>query len=109
MQGCMRDGCKREGRWAPRICVPATGWPRDHKPVTMVFGLQLCEEHFAEVSAQDFLDPSLPEPNLRGALEILAQGRAAPDFQRAYIRRVDTLLDPQWQALELARRFAPKH
>lgn len=83
---CCHVDCQLEAKWAPKLCVPATGVPIDtHNPLKIIMSIPVCDDHIGEMRAPDFLSH---DPRLKGIFEMMARGRAAPDFERAFIQRV---------------------
>jgi hypothetical protein len=84
---CMKKSCTHQAQWAPKICVPAQGWPIDcHQPLAMIVGLRLCREHVDALKAEEFFNDVVTD--IRGALEALARTHIRPDFARAFITAV---------------------
>lgn len=84
---CKHNGCKADARYLPEIKVPATGWPIDtHRPLGMLFGLPVCHRHIKLLQPADLMTPELKD-----AMTKIANGRylVPPDFDRAYISKVD--------------------
>lgn len=83
MTPCNSTGCTAAATAAPRICIPALGFPEEsHKPATIVVSLPLCPEHLAEFKKEDILQDALKESFRTRFKEI---GKAPPDFDRAYV------------------------
>ena len=82
---CEATGCVHDAKWAPKINVPAEGWSvEQHQPLQMILGLGLCEPHFVELKIEDYST----SPELRQLFEIMATGKCAPDFARAWFSKV---------------------
>jgi hypothetical protein len=78
---CQRQECLRPASMAITLNVPAKGFPISlHQPIRMVLGLRLCRHHARETTAEHLLTPEL-----KGAIEALARGKAPPDFDRAFV------------------------
>jgi hypothetical protein len=73
----------------PKMNVPATGWAIDqHRPISFVIGLSLCDAHFAECKIGDFLHDGLRGgPSTKDIVRIMARGRCPPDFDRAFLSK----------------------
>ncbi len=85
--GCAQTGCTSRAAFAPRLCVPAVGQAKDTKRAIQLFvGLQLCPLHAGMLKPAQWLGPELDliPQNLRKMVMIMAMGRAAPDFDRAW-------------------------
>lgn len=90
---CSTTDCPHGAKYAPKICIPATGWPIDmHKPIELVCGVKLCKECMDKMKADDWLGPELDKPenkgtgkNLREIVTIMTRGHMPPDFDRAWI------------------------
>lgn len=94
--GCIREGCTAKATVAPRLNVPAQGWPIDmHRPMTAIVGMPLCEEHFKDVANLEGLKAALGNEikggdDLMGLIQatLLAAGKLPPDFDRAWVTRL---------------------
>jgi len=87
---CMRKRCAVEAKWAPKLCVPAKNIPIEaHQPIAAILGCVVCDRHFDDMSASDWLetDDGRPSP-LVAIFKQLVAGRAPPDFERAFLTRV---------------------
>ncbi len=94
---CMRNNCADDATSALKICVPATGYPiESHQPISIFLGVKICLKHAAEVTAQEWLKDN----RMRQMLTMAAAGRAAPDFDRAWLK-VLALNDPELLAYEV--------
>lgn len=87
---CSETGCLHIATHAPKICVPATGWPQDEKrALTMILGVRLCLAHCATFRPDQVLDvPNEKGSTLRQVLPILARLNGStipPDPDRAWI------------------------
>ena len=92
MKKCISKDCPHGAKFAPRICVPAALWPIDaHQPLSCIMGIELCEDCFNEIKPEHFFGPEVSKlpNNMRGMFELIAKGKQAPDFDRAYIERVN--------------------
>lgn len=105
MKNCEKTGCPRAATHAPRLNVPARGWAISlHQPIKMFAGVELCRDHarefFAEAPAQFWQQ----NPKLREAVEILAAGKAPPDFDRTFgdVVRLDSEAYQQFQQMRSA-------
>lgn len=95
----MRNDCTAEATCALAVNVPAKGWPIDlHSPMRAVTGVVVCDQHFGDCEASDFLD--LPTGGMRKLFEVLAEGKQPPDFDRAYLSKIK-LDDPVYLAMRL--------
>lgn len=100
---CDRNECRNTATTAARLCVPASGVPLEsHEPLKAVVGLAVCDKCFKELDPADFLSASL-EKGLRGIFEILAAGKAAPDFDRAWFEKL-SLDSPEYKLLLKSRK-----
>ncbi len=96
---CQRNECTREAECAIAINVPAKGCPiPEHDPLRMVVGLQLCDICAGEEKAESYL--SLP--GYKDIFLVAAKGLAPPDFDRAFVTRVD-FHSAEWRAMLKAR------
>jgi len=99
---CAHDGCDHQADCAPKICVPAVNGPLDEsKTIGIILGLTVCRQHFDELKIADFLTAQI-----KGAIEIVARGKAPPDFERAFFKRV-LLISAEWATFERARAGRP--
>lgn len=101
---CQREGCERPATVAPVACVPATGYPRDFKPVRMILGLKTCRDHAADAIdlKASFAADGPDDGKLRKAVDILTKGKVPPDYSRAYVTA--TRLDgEEWAQFERMR------
>lgn len=82
---CTRAGCQGEGKWAPKLCVPALG--REGSAVDVILSLTLCDSCAVAVTAADLVagggDPG--RDLIRAAVSLQAAGRFLPDFERAQL------------------------
>lgn len=93
---CMRKDCNEEATSALKICVPATGHSIDsHQPISIFLGVEICSKHAAEETVEEWLKDN----RMRQMLTMAAAGRAAPDFDRAWLK-VLALDDPDLLAYE---------
>ena len=78
---CEREGCQREAQWAPKLCIPPTGFPHSKSDMSFMMDVKLCLEHAVEFGASiDFDDPG--NAMLRRGAEALATSKVPPDFKR---------------------------
>ncbi len=87
---CEHQGCARAATHAPRLNIPAQGWPIDlHQPISMFIGIELCKDH-AKTFGDGFKWSD--NPKLKEAIEIVSRGKAPPDFDRAFhtVTRLDS-------------------
>lgn len=97
---CQRRDCTAEATGALAINVPAVGHEiGTHPPITITVGLCLCDRHIADVSVKEFLEAD-PKRRLQASVEGMcrAQGKAAPDFDRAFVSKVE-FTDPAYLRL----------
>ena len=96
---CSRSGCTKVGTHAPVVCVPAQGHAIEtHNPLRCELPVPLCKDHFEEATAAELLTPQMREA-LTATTK--AMRLAAPDFDRAFLRKM--LVDsPEYRTL-LAR------
>jgi len=84
---CSTKGCEAEAVCGAAIRVPALNCPvAEHEPLKAALGLQFCEAHFAELQLADFLNEEFRKL-VAGALR--ASGKATPDFDQAWIERLE--------------------
>jgi hypothetical protein len=93
-QMCNRQGCTKHAKWAPKLNVPATGWPlHAHKPMAVLGTLMLCDEHMAEITPADMLGGECEGKEgmvgLKQMFIAATAGKVPPDFARAFMTRVD--------------------
>ncbi len=85
---CDHNGCFREVRRAPRICVPSrTPWEPGHRPVRIMTTLHYCEQHRGEFRAASYWTDAL----MRKVEDCAARGRPPgfkPEFDRAWVELV---------------------
>lgn len=88
---CEHDGCERAAQFAPKICVPAMGWPLDEKrALQATLGVRLCREHCEEFPAADQFKADAPGA-LREVFKVMARAAGSfipPDFKRAWVKPV---------------------
>jgi hypothetical protein len=87
---CSETGCMHLATHAPKICIPATGWPQDEKrALTMILGVKLCLGHVATFTPGQVMDvPNEKGSTLRDILPILTRlngSTVPPDPDRAWI------------------------
>lgn len=88
---CDWQGCDAEATHNPKIMVPATGHAIDtHQPLSAMFTLKCCLEHCKQFDVQGFLNQPSPKGHHTNKIifEMLARGRTAPDFERAFVQPV---------------------
>lgn len=104
MTPCAHTGCGRPATHAPKICVPATGWPIDlHQPLSAILMLKVCRQHVAEAfHPTENFKPGSP---LRTVFEVLARGKVPPDFARAFVTPI-RLDSDEFQSFERAQAKA---
>ena len=81
MTKCAKNGCQNKGEWAAEVHVPAKGWALSaHTPMSIICDMPLCRDH---ADGENLLDEM---PELRGTISdvLQANGRAEPDFDRAW-------------------------
>ena len=89
MTRCASDGCQNEATHAPKICVPASGYPQTEKQsLVSIMGIKLCEQHCQEFPAQEqFFSPECRDA-WRGIFLMMARAAGSnipPDFHRAFV------------------------
>lgn len=83
---CSEKNCMKHGKWAPKINVPAKGWPIDmHQPIQSIMTIELCEEHKNSYSIENFINNETPELQQILTMACKSQGKAEPDFDRAWL------------------------
>ena len=85
---CDWKGCQNEATHFPQIMVPARGVPIDtHQPLSMLIGLHCCLKHCRKFDVKSFLSTVGPDGlnTAMVSMQLLAAGRAAPDFKRAFV------------------------
>ena len=93
---CQMKECQAEATAALALNVPAKGCPvAEHEPIRVVIGLQLCDAHLTTSKAEDFFGA---DSRLEQIIRIQAQGRAEPDFKRAFVSACAFDSD-EWKAL----------
>lgn len=93
---CERAGCGRPAKWAPKLCVPASGVPIDlHQPLSIVLCLPVCDEHFAEMKAPEFVEDEKMRKLFRTIADMSVpadqrhiRGPVPPDFARAFFTKL---------------------
>jgi len=101
---CAHEGCQKEASCAPKICVPAVNGPlEESKTIGLILSLKICQLHFDELKIKDFLSPT---SDLRRMVEIVARGKAEPDFERAWFKRV-LLISNEFGMFERAQAGRP--
>lgn len=81
---CQHEGCKRPAEMAPKLCVPATGWPRGMaKPLSCLIGLACCRKHLKGIKVAEFLTDQM-----KTTIDGLTKGMQPPDYGRAWIEGV---------------------
>ena len=84
---CDRADCGEPAAWSFKLCVPAQGKsPRDFAPLQALVGVTLCPRHMHETNPGEWLDAH--EGNMRAVFTQMANGRARPDFARAWLQPV---------------------
>lgn len=96
---CQREGCSRIGKHYFVICVPALADAQARHPLRMMVDLPLCRDHVDEVDVFDFLDDTF---RARVRVALMQQGRAMPDFARAWKER-GRIGDAHWNAFQEAK------
>lgn len=77
---CLQD-CKKAGTLEFSIAIPATGHPIvPANCITMTYGLATCAEHKDSIKVEDWITEHVKE-----AANKLAEGKAPPDFDRAFL------------------------
>lgn len=99
---CSSKDCQADAVCGAAVRVPALNCPvAEHEPLKAALGLRFCEVHFAELKLEDFVNEEFRKL-VRGTLQ--HQGKAPPDFDRAWLERLE-LDSPDMKALEdLAKR-----
>lgn len=95
---CQTTNCPNEAECAIALNVPAMHCPiAEHDPLRLVIGIQLCASCAEEEKAcpQEWINL----PHYRQIFHTAAQGKAPPDFKRAFINRVE-LDSAEWQLLQ---------
>ena len=84
---CQRTGCGCDATAAPKICVP-TMFSRRVR-ISAIMTLPLCLECASRITADELIGPGdRGRDAMRAALSLQAQGRFAPDFDRAFVEVV---------------------
>lgn len=107
MKNCEKNGCPRAATHAPRLSIPAKGWAIElHQPLQMFCGVELCRDHAGEFFAGDAPRFWQENPKLRQAVEIMAAGKAPPDFDRTFadVVRIDSSVYRKFQDMQAAAR-----
>lgn len=95
--GCAWEGCKNKGRFAPKICVPATGVPIDcHQPLSAIFGMALCDDHIKTCTPELLLTDQGKDLFRQLAASMT---RVPPDFARAWVSPV-SLNSPEYKKFQ---------
>ena len=89
---CQREGCQRQATHAIKICVPASGWPKDEaRALQFILGMKCCRDHAAAFDPADvLLQPTPNDPDATFADVVLpAMARMSgstipPDASRAW-------------------------
>ena len=93
---CRYQDCPCQATAAPAINVPAMNMPiPEHDPIHIVLGMPLCDVHLDQCAVSDFITPG---SDIEKAVRIRARGLAEPDFQRAWISRVEFESD-EWRVM----------
>ncbi len=109
MEKCSGKDCPYGAKFAPCICVPATGWPMDtHEHLQAIMSLPLCESCFSAMTVENFLGMDekilVNGKNLiRETFKALTTGKMPPDFDRAYLKRVN-INSVEYQQIKAATR-----
>lgn len=91
---CDHTGCTNDAAGSIALNIPAVGCPlKEHDPIRLVLGLKLCTVHGAGAKASDFMSEQLKQ-----IVCIAAKGRAAPDFDRAFLTPV-SFDSAEWKML----------
>lgn len=90
---CEREGCDRTATHAVKICVPATGWPKEEaRALSMILGIKACRDHAAAFDPADVL--LQPTPNdadttfadaVLPAMARMSGPSIPPDASRAWV------------------------
>lgn len=91
---CQKINCQNEASGAIAINVPAMHCPiAEHDPIRVVLGLSLCDACRMAANVQEFLSVQV-----KLIVKIWAQGKAPPDFERAFLTKVEFDSD-EWKSL----------
>lgn len=86
---CAWQGCACTGPlFAPRMNIPAQGHAiATHQPIKAILGFLLCDQHFCTATPELLLTDETKDimTNL-----VSVQGKALPDFARAWVSKVST-------------------
>lgn len=105
---CCKVGCSNRASVAPKVCVPATGWPiGSHKPLEALLGLPLCKDHFEEINSQELVQDEKMRQVFRSAARMNGSP-LAPDFKRTFVVPVRLDSDEYVKFTEMKKR-TPSH
>ncbi len=95
---CQKTGCTEPATCAFKVCVPAYGKsPRDFAPLEALVGVTLCNRHMNETNPSEWLNAN--NGAMKTTMTSMANGRARPDFPRAYLKQV-SINSPEFQRFE---------
>jgi len=93
---CQSKGCEEQAVCGLALNVPARGCPvAEHDPIRVVLRLQLCAACVQKTNAPEFFPSDGP---LQKMIRAQAQGKAEPDFARAFASAV-SFESEEWQTL----------
>lgn len=80
---CTSKGCVKPATCCPRLCFPAIGENiATSKPISIVMGFGLCDEHLAAFDLQKVLTA---DGRAMFRHKIAGKGKREPDFDRAFV------------------------
>lgn len=88
IQLCQHEHCKRPATHAPKLCIPAQGYPRGTAaPLSCLIALPCCMPHLKQIKPEEFLSDQMKQ-----TVAILTAGKTPPDYDRAWIEAAP----PEW-------------
>lgn len=100
--------CGKPAKWAPKWCVPATGWPIDcHTPLSALGSFPCCDICIEELNAKAMFAEN---PHFKDIFEMMARGVKGlpPDFDRAFMTKVRLDSDEYRKFLEITEQSKAK-